>query len=675
MRGCLSEQIITHLEDPELVMDIIGAQDYDEPTAHRGKISVVWTFDEQVCNGRFIGVYEVNHGVVIDQTPPPQFDPLNAALARYDRDANGHYIVTGWQVRALGMDVDKQVFSINEGTANVWGNKISRDAALRLTVPEDPDLHEVEAEPHQVPSGSTGAVTIATNHAPIIDLKSVTVIRENIVTLTHGPYSGVSDPLPDTSVSEIVTIRQGSTDYVSGDDYALSSDQIDWSSLGDEPSPGSSYQVTYRYLDTGDPQSWDEVGVTVADVVAGTTVILNYFWALPRIDAICVNRDGNVHYVKGLPSAYQPWAPSPAPDQLRIAQIINRWGKLPEVRNTGTRAVHNNQLELHGDLIYDLFDLVAHERLKRDMDATQPTVKRGVFTDPFLDDDMRDQGLPQTGAIVGSALQLSIEGSVTDISLGDDPILLPFIEEEVIVQDLVTDCHRINPYMAFEPLPAPVVLNPAVDIWTVFATDWASDVTERFVTTERRTVSRRINARGWGRRVTTNTDSSSSTVSRSELVGTDREDDAFIRVRNVSFRIEGFGKGEILDQASFDGLDVTRTIPGFPLAAGDDGQIEGQFLIPDNIPAGTKQVVFEGQGGSSGSATYVGHGVIVTKTWRNVFTTTIRNIITTNIVTWNGGDPVKCLAALSICATGRLCCWVFPACCGAPRLPPSAMMM
>ena len=215
---CVSEQIVTHLEDPELKLNVVGAEDYGEPTAHRRQTNIVWAWkvngeEAADCEGRFYSVYEVNHGVVIDQTPPPQFDPLNSALARYDREKNGHYIVSGWQARALGIFDGAQTFSIAEGTVNVWGNKISRDTALRLSIPEEPDLQEVEAEPHQVPRGASGEVSIAANHTPIIDLLNVTVIREKTVSLTHGPYRGAIDPLPDNSVSEIIQVAQSGTTY------------------------------------------------------------------------------------------------------------------------------------------------------------------------------------------------------------------------------------------------------------------------------------------------------------------------------------------------------------------------------------------------------------------------------------------------------------------------------
>ncbi len=222
--------------------------------------------------------------------------------------------------------------------------------------------------------------------------------------------------------------------------------------------------------------------------------------------------------------------------------------------------------------------------------------------------------------------------------LGSEPILLPFIEEEVVVQSLASDCHKINPYQMFEPLPARVTLTPAVDIWTEHRTSWASDFTERFTVTQN--ISRTIGS-GNRSRTTSETSTSESTISRSEFIGTDRDELAFIRVRDVSFSIEGFGAGEILEEATFDGVDIANAnaLAGFPLAADEDGHIEGTLTIPDNIPAGAKEGAFTGKGGSQGAASYVGRGIIETQTWRNVFTTTVRRTITTTTRRWRS-DPV-----------------------------------
>ena len=61
----------------------------------------------------------------------------------------------------------------------------------------------------------------------------------------------------------IVTITQGATTYVSGTDFQLTNDSVDWSLAGAEPSGGSSYSATYQYIK---PMVKDtDYGVTAID--------------------------------------------------------------------------------------------------------------------------------------------------------------------------------------------------------------------------------------------------------------------------------------------------------------------------------------------------------------------------------------------------------------------------
>lgn len=69
------------------------------------------------------------------------------------------------------------------------------------------------------------------------------------------------------------------------------------------------------------------------------------------------------------------------------------------------------------------------------------------------------------------------------------------------------------------------------------------------------------------------------------------------------------------------------------LVADRNGRLSGAFTIPANIPAGAKQVVFTGRGGTQGRAIYVGRGTIITRLLRRVFTTTI-------IRWWQRVDPL-----------------------------------
>ncbi len=619
----LTEETVTYLEDPALKGDIAGTRAFGEPGADRIRVSAAWIVETETFDGEFFGVYTVQDGEVLTPTPP--IDPLDSRLARYDREARGHYIVRGWNVRSLGYIDGKQHFTISEGVINVWGYKRERSQAYRLIVTEAADLQNVESEPH-VAAGGTEVLTVA--HAPIAAVNDVTVMRETTETVTRG--GGAADGLPDTSVAAIISVTQGATTYVQGVDYVRNGDTVEWrDTANDEPDGGSSYDVTYQYLDVTVPDSATETTVTVSGAVAGSLIQIDYDWALPRIDVIAVDRDGAVHYVTGEASLYEPIPPRVPLDQLAIATVTNKWGATPIVENIGTRAVHNTRLEVTEETLRDVIDLVAQERLKRDMDARQPTAKRGVFVDPFKSDVQRDQGIGQTAAIVDEVLQLPIATTVIERSLGPDPLSLPWAVNTAIDQPLATDSIRINPYLSFDPLPARVHLDPAVHTWSDFDETWASPETRAIVVAGTR-------------------NGLASSVSQAALLGVTSEESETIRPITVLFEIDGFGVGENLESVSFDGVAVTPDVnPATedPLTGDAEGRLSGVFTIPAGIPTGAKRVEFTGAGGTRGIATFIGSGIVTTAQLRQVTTQTWTVDATPDVNDGNGGpdggaDPV-----------------------------------
>ena len=64
--------------------------------------------------------------------------------------------------------------------------------------------------------------------------------------ITKGEAGG-KDLLPDNPVVSVISVVQGATTYVVTTDYAVSGNQIDWAAAGDEPDPGTVYQVTYTF--------------------------------------------------------------------------------------------------------------------------------------------------------------------------------------------------------------------------------------------------------------------------------------------------------------------------------------------------------------------------------------------------------------------------------------------
>lgn len=56
------------------------------------------------------------------------------------------------------------------------------------------------------------------------------------------------------------------------------------------------------------------------------------------------------------------------------------------------------------------------------------------------------------------------------------------------------------------------------------------------------------------------------------------------------------------------------------LQANSNGVVTGKFMIPANVPAGSKKVVFTGAGGSRGESTFIGQGMTVVETRQAVTT-------------------------------------------------------
>lgn len=585
--------IVTEDDDPSLLGLEPGTEAEGEPGAARVSQTVEWAIQGDGGEGDFFGIYLVRDGDVIDQSPPPALSGVTQAIASYDRDANGSYIVSGCRVTALGKSGAYQVFSIEEGVANIYGFKRTRYSATRFPVTEEWETNQIDAEPHTFADGGSGSVVLTLNRSPIDTINSVIITKQVTETIVRGTPNNTSDPLGHSGVTEIIEVKQGGMTYAQGGDYELSSDSVDWSPGGAEPSGGSSYDVTYRYLEAVAPDDVTATTVKVSGGVTGTTVLVGYTWKLPRIDLVCLNEFGEPVYLKGIPSRDRPVPPIAPMTLLKLAEVTNNWTGKPGVINNGVRSYPYTEIDRMYHRLFDALALISEERLRRDIDSREPVAKRGVFVDPFENDRYRDAGELQTAAVFNGSCQLAIDPTFVRPALAA-PVTLDWTEEVIIAQELSTSCMKINPYMNFNPLPASLVLDPPVDFWTVNETQWTSPQTQVF---------------GQGNQT--------RTTVRDELVDQREEQAEFLRQITVNFEIEGFGPGEILDSLTFDGIDVT---PAGPPVADGNGGITGSFVIPANVTAGQKLAVADGVAGSHAEAVFVGEGTINIRVMQRVTT-------------------------------------------------------
>ncbi len=610
---------VTELEDASLRDPATSTRNYQEPGAGRTKREISWGWSGDGATGDFYGVYDVLNGALVQAFDPPELDSVKRLVARYDYDANGSYIVRGHRVTALGKDVTQSnyIFTVAEGVANITGKKVSKPTATRLSYTIDPDLQSIANEP-KVSSGA-GTQTITVNRKPLNAVQDVVITEEKTVTLTHGSFTGALDVLPDTSILQIISVSQGATTYAAGNDYNLTADQVDWTPSGAEPAPGSTYSVTYQYLTSVTPQNIDPDAGTfeVTGAVASSLVLVDYNWKMPRIDRIVLDGDGYFHRIRGTSTAFQPEAPLIPADMLGIANYYQDWlsYSTPLVDNDGIRVTSMREQTQMKEAIVDLYELVADERLQRDISSREPTAKFGLFTDPFIDGDLRDAGVSQDAVIVAEELQLAVNGSPVRPSQNNDSFqLLPYTQAPIVTQSLSTGFMKVNPYGNFDPIPAVVELDPAIDLW--------------IVTDEQTTFSTQSFTTGWGNR-------SSTTVSTvTNLVFENQQNIETLRQTTVDFRVEGFDAGENLDNIEFDGQDLGNNGE----TADNTGLVTGSFTVPAGIPAGSKEVRFLGDQGSLGMATYTGQGTLITRRFNQVTTTT------TNFwwqpPVWWGWDPL-----------------------------------
>lgn len=583
----LRARTVTDIDEPLLNNPATGTRGYNMPGAAREVTDVVWGIDGDGQDGTFYPVWLVVDGVVRPKDPAPTLAAITQAINRYDRDsAGGTYIVRGMAVTQLpDAPGGEQAYSVAEGAARIGGVGLDLPVALRATEAAAPDLLWVDAEPHL--SAGPSPQRLEFQLWPAVGTPEARITSRKTVTLNHGGFAGAADALPDTAVLAIESVTQGATPYTQGDDYTLVANQVDWSPAGAEPAPGSSYDVTYTYLHNVAPTDVDSRGCTVAGALAGTLVLLSYDHAMRRVDRLCIDAGAQLHWVHGVPARYDPMPPPIPAGMLALASVYQTWDARRRVRLDGVRVVPMDELNGLRDTLNDVILDQAELRLATDIAGRYSGIKKGLFADPFINDDMRDAGIAQTAFIAGGALQLPLDLDIHQLATDVPGRAAPAHGcTPIVSQGARTGSMRVNPYQAFDPLPAPLTLTPSIDRWTETTTVVARARSE-FVS--------------W---------LSNTWVTERELKVTSTD---LTWLRQISVRFDTRLKpGEALHSITFDGRTVAAApLPGGSLTADAGGQLAGTFTVPPDVPAGSKAVRLLGVDGSRADAIFTGQGTAV----------------------------------------------------------------
>lgn len=600
----LRSRTVTELDDPSLLNPATGTPAYQEAGAWRTQLTPTWGYAGDGQAGGFFAVWEVEDGYVRSKEPPPNLDAVTQALARYDRDsAGGSYIVEGLTVaRAPDMATGEQVYTIAEGRARVTGYGMEQRSSRRVVYATAADIKLIDSEPHL--SATEAAQRVNLDRAPAFGVPQVRITARKTVDVVHGGFEGAADPLPDASVVELESVKQGATHFPIGVVCKLTAGQVDWSAAGPEPAPGSTYQATYKYVSNANPTDVDHGGFTVAGALAGTIILVTYQQQLKRIDRLCMDAGGTPKWVKGISAEWAAAPPTVPPGLLLLASVYQSWDGHSRVVQDGVRVVQMPEIASYASRIDRIMEDQAELRLAVDVSGRHAGVRKGLFADPFISDAMRDAGVAQTGAIVGGALRLPLAVAVHEVGQAITMIQSVAHGYKVVVQQsLRTGAMPINPYQSFRVLPASVVLTPDVDRWTDITTQWASAITNRLYS-------------GYGS-LTSYAGSSTSV----QLIGETSTNIEHLRQIDVRFDLAGFAPAEQLASVTFDGIGVApQALPGGTLIADAQGKLSGRFRVPASVPAGTKEVTFAGTGGSTGVQFFTGQGTAILQKKQNVTT-------------------------------------------------------
>lgn len=682
----LVESLVTETEDISLLDPTTATGNYGQPGTHRIKNEIVLAVNDADAST----IYEFMDGGLQSEVPRPQFDGLAELLARRTYDESGNYRVRGLELVAQPHDANNVKVIIEAGTAYVKGYQVIKPTPVKHIIPMAKDIRSVIGEPKFYKAGTNRYLL---NNVPAKTISKVTGYVQVSETLTRGSTPGGIDYLANTPVVDVRIVQAGATTYTEGTDFQLTTDGIDWSLGGAEPTSGASYTVTYWFNKTfvqgTDYEMYQEIGNfgETKDYVsflagdkpaADTTFYVDYDFYLARIDAVSLSKDGDIVVTTGqsdIPRNVKP--PFVAnPDVLPLGSVYlpPNSGDAKATFKSVTRMAMAD-LQRMAKRVEDLEFNQAITALDREaMEGEVPTDLRGIFSDSFRSTTRANLTHPNFNIMydleVGT-LMLPLASIKTNKPVVANPASVktwnrlttaPMIERVALEQPYATTTMLVNPYLAFNSMGI-LTLNPAVDNWIETA----------YIKIEETEFEARNFWRWWSGshandawRYDRNADIMDLEIVEGAPVGTKVEDwrpawqganifpsatavkteksrsilnEAITHMRQIQVKIKATNLQPSADKLEcyFDGVKVNLT-PAAGYSAGSvagtlranaSGQVEGTFTVPPNIRTGTREVTLRNASNTASTA----FTSIGTKS------TTVDTIITTRI-TLTAIDPL-----------------------------------
>lgn len=495
----LEQTITTPEEDNSLLDHTLGVPTYLSEGADRLKEVVVLTSNDPVGKD----IYKFLDGGLTNQLQRPGMSKINDVLAERTFDESGSYVVEGLDLKVEPTSKSNTVYEvINPGRAYVRGYQITKATPTKIEVPKSLGTQDVQGEVFYYDNVARSGVL---GNASVKSVNRVTSqVRVSRERVNRGAVRDSKDALKNTPVISIARVweedidNQVTKEYVQGVDYNLTGGKdIDWSPTGDEPSPGSSYFVTYVFNDVMtenidykvDTRLSNGEVVTVIDFnemtgtipVNNTAVQVDYTYYLAREDLIVMDQYGNITVKQGEYSAFNRTVPPLHNDPYTLILGSVKLYPNSDVGSVASTSVKTVDMSEIRKLIARVRNIEFNEAMNAlDEDSilgTDPSALRGIFSDSFVDMSRGDTGHPDFNAEYMPS-QLAVTSPTVKVGtprlvfnpekstavINNKTISAPYTEVLSIRQPSATGTMNINPYKVFDA-PATMELDPSSDSW------------------------------------------------------------------------------------------------------------------------------------------------------------------------------------------------------------------
>lgn len=623
----IDEYLITESTDNTLLDPAVGHENYMQAGAHRLKEVPLLVLNDDSS----VVLYRLQDGVLVKEASTSETDRVLDIMAKRTYDESGNYKVSGLELSAdlYNVSPTNVYCNLSAGKAYVKGYEITKPVAVSVLFDKALTYRSRLAEPHTF---HTGTDFYALTSQPVKSISAVRALVQTSESRTRGSTPGGIDYLSHINVDSVVSVVQGGTTYVLNTDYILTNDGIDWSPAGSEPSPGTSYNVTYIYLKTMTPTT-DYTLTSVDDVygvdfspsgdnpVNNTSFQTDYDFYLARKDVFGIDRNGNIIIAKG-----EPDTPLLVKQPVYINENVLNLGVCYLPPNSDTAEVTNYavtriDMETMWNLLKRLEALEYNQALddldKEALSDEQATNLRGVFTDGFIGftkADVNHSAFDSSIDIAEGELTISYNESVHGLAYQSGNLIgrafsslitAPFNEVLVKSQLLASKGMLVNPYAVYN-VDGLVLLTPSGDSWieTTNLKVSSSNVSTQNVTnwwltggnSWQSNAESALAGSGWSQ---AGEDINQSTYTRNRVVTEKILDEAIMYMRQVNIQIEASRLTPSADNlvVYFDGIKVTCTaLPAYTgtqagtLKADATGYTKGSFTIPANVKTGTREV-------------------------------------------------------------------------------------